>query len=277
MAHSTAGELVDQRLERRESAVERDHVTVSKQRSGPSVIFIPGFMQPAEAWAPVVERMPQRYPSVLLRHAEHEREGRIAEIAAAAERVEGGAVLCGYSLGGRLALNAAVRDPDRYAAVVVLGASAGIDEPATRQARREADEKLAAWMETQPIEEIVAIWERQPLFADQSERLIEAQRPGRLAQDPRALALLLRTAGQGTMEPIWGRLQTLDVPVLALAGARDERYRRASRRIAAEAPQGYSAAIEHAGHAAHLQRPGELADALTAFVDERVRSVEPVD
>ena len=238
---------------------------MSKESSGPSVVFVPGFMQPAEAWADVAERLPQRYPSVLLRHSEHEREGRIAEIAAAAAKLDGDVVLCGYSLGGRLALNAAVRDPDRYAAVVVLGASAGIDEPASRSARQAADEK------------IVEIWERQPLFADQSERLIEAQRPGRLSQDPRSLALLLRTAGQGTMEPIWGRLQTLDIPLLALAGARDERYRRASRRLAAEAPQGYSAVIEHAGHAAHLQRPSEFADALLAFLDERVRSVEPVD
>jgi len=250
---------------------------VSKESSGPSVIFIPGFMQPAEAWADVAERLPQRYPSVLLRHSEHEREGRIVEIAATAGKIDGDVVLCGYSLGGRLALNAAVRDPDRYAAVVVLGAAAGIDEPASRSARQAADEKLAAWMETQPIEKIVEIWERQPLFADQSERLIEAQRPGRLSQDPRSLSVLLRTAGQGTMEPIWGRLQTLDIPLLALAGARDERYRRASRRLAAEAPQGYSAVIEHAGHAAHLQRPSEFADALLAFIDERVRSVESVD
>ena len=47
--------------------------------------------------------------------------------------------------------------------------------------RAEADERLAAWMEAAPIEDIVGVWERQPLFADQSEALVEAQRPGRLA------------------------------------------------------------------------------------------------
>jgi 2-succinyl-6-hydroxy-2,4-cyclohexadiene-1-carboxylate synthase len=234
------------------------------------VIFIPGFMQPAEAWAEVATRLPERYPSVLLRHRQHEREGRIEEIAAAADAAPQAPVLCGYSLGGRLALHAAVRDPSRYAAVVVLGAAAGIDEPVAREARRAADEKLAAWMETQPIEQIVEVWERQPLFADQSDKLVEAQRPGRLTQDPRSLARLLRTAGQGTMEPIWGRLQLVERPILALAGARDERYRRAARRIAAEAPNGHAAAIEHAGHAAHLQRPDEFADALLAFLDERL-------
>jgi 2-succinyl-6-hydroxy-2,4-cyclohexadiene-1-carboxylate synthase len=234
------------------------------------VVFVPGFMQPAEAWAEVAGRLPQRYPSVLVAHGEHEREARLAEISAAADRHPAGAVLCGYSLGGRLALHAALRAPERYAGVVIVGASAGIDEPTARTARREADEKLASWIETQPIERIVEVWERQPLFADQSERLVEQQRPGRLAQDPRSLARLLRTAGQGAMEPVWGRLQTLDLPLLALAGARDERYRRATRRIAAEAPNAHAAVIEHAGHAAHLQRPEDFADALLAFLDERV-------
>ena len=121
---------------------------MSDERNGPTVMFVPGFMQTAEAWADVAERLPQRYPSLLLRHAEHERDGRIAEIAAAAEAVDSDVVLCGYSLGGRLALNAAVRSPERYAGAVVLGAAAGIDEPTARRARREADEKLAAWMET---------------------------------------------------------------------------------------------------------------------------------
>jgi 2-succinyl-6-hydroxy-2,4-cyclohexadiene-1-carboxylate synthase len=243
---------------------------VSSDAPGASVIFVPGFMQPADAWAEVAARLPQRYPSVLLRHEQHEREGRIEEVATAARAADGPVVLCGYSLGGRLALHAAVRDPSLYAGLVVLGSAAGIDEPSAREARVAADEKLASWMETQPIEKIVEIWERQPLFADQTERLIEAQRPGRLTQEPRQLAVLLRTAGQGTMEPIWGRLALLDIPVLALAGSRDERYRRAARRIAAEAPRGYAAVIEHAGHAAHLQRPDDFVDALVAFLDERV-------
>ena len=95
-----------------------------------------------------------------------------------------------------------------------------------RVQRAEADEKLASWMEAMPIEDIVALWERQPLFADQSETLVEEQRPGRLSQDPRSLALLLRTAGQGALDPVWDELRTLELPVLAIAGARDDGYSR---------------------------------------------------
>jgi 2-succinyl-6-hydroxy-2,4-cyclohexadiene-1-carboxylate synthase len=230
------------------------------------VLFIPGFMQPSSAWAGVAQRLPERYPSIRFEHSEHTFEGRLTEIARAGE----GAVLCGYSMGGRLALHAAVRAPDRYRGLVMVGASAGIEAPATRAARAEADEKLASWMETQPIEEIVAVWERQPLFADQSDALVDAQRPGRLAQDPRSLALLLRTAGQGALEPVWQQLHTLALPVLAMAGVLDDKYADAARRIARAVPDGRAAIIELAGHAPHLQRPDEVAAELGDFLDQHL-------
>ena len=132
----------------------------------PTILFVPGFMQRGDAWAPLIEHLPAGLDARPLDHREHELEGRLAEIAAAGD----GAVLCGYSLGGRLALRAALRDPSRYRGVVTIGASAGIEEPVARRARAEADARLAAWMETMPIAEIVAVWERQPLFADQSRR-----------------------------------------------------------------------------------------------------------
>jgi 2-succinyl-6-hydroxy-2,4-cyclohexadiene-1-carboxylate synthase len=240
-------------------------------------VYIPGFMQPASAWQPVAERVGGE--SILLAHEEHSYEGRLREIAAATKRAreavaaaggeraaaEGRPLLAGYSLGGRLALRAALRDQSLYAGVVTVGATAGIEDAAQRSARAEADDRLAAWMEAAPIEDIVGIWERQPLFADQSEPLVEAQRPGRLAQDPGHLALLLRTAGQGVLEPVWHELLTFDLPLLAIAGARDEGYISAARRIADTAPRGRAAIVEHAGHAAHLQQPDQVAALIEGF------------
>lgn len=227
------------------------------------VVFVPGFMQRGDAWGPVADRLPERYPRTLLDHREHTLEGRLGEIARAAP----GAVLAGYSLGGRLALRAALRDPGRYAALATVGASAGIDDPAVREERRAADERLAAWMEATPIEEVVALWERQPLFADQPDSLVEAQRPGRMSHDPRGLATLLRTAGQGALPAAWYELGRLELPVLAIAGARDDRYAAAARRIAREAPRGTAELVEDAGHAPQLQRPEAVARALAELLE----------
>jgi 2-succinyl-6-hydroxy-2,4-cyclohexadiene-1-carboxylate synthase len=228
------------------------------------VLFVPGFMQRGDAWAPVAELLPERYPSVLLDHGEHTFDGRLREIAQAGE----GAALCGYSLGGRLTIHAALRDPGRYAALVTVGASAGLDEPGAREERRRADERMAAWMEAAAIEDVVPIWERQPLFADQSDALIEEQREGRLSHDPRGLATLLRTAGQGVLDPVWFDLGRIELPWLVLAGVRDQRYSRAARRIAREAPRARVELVAEAGHAPQLQQPRELARLLVEFLDE---------
>ncbi|MEA2364455.1 MAG: 2-succinyl-6-hydroxy-2,4-cyclohexadiene-carboxylate synthase, partial [Thermoleophilaceae bacterium] len=158
-----------------------------------------------------------------------------------------------------------LRDPARYAGLVTVGATAGIDEPAERAARAQADERLASWIEAAPIEDVVALWERQPLFADQSDALVEAQRPGRLAQDPVALARLLRTAGQGVLDPVWHELLRLELPVLAIAGSRDEGYTRAAHKIVDTAPNAKTHIVEHAGHAPQLQQPQQVASVIAAF------------
>ena len=230
------------------------------------MLFIPGFMQRGDAWRPVAELLPERYPSTMLDHSEHSFEGRLREI-----EQSGAEVLVGYSLGGRLALRAALRSPESYSGVVLVGSTAGIDEGPLRVARAEADEKLASWMEAMPIEDIVGLWERQPLFADQSDALVEEQRPGRLSQDPRSLALLLRTAGQGVLEPVWHELRALELPLLAIAGARDDGYTRAAKRIASTAPNGRLAIVEEAGHAPQLQRPDEVARLISEFRDAALR------
>jgi 2-succinyl-6-hydroxy-2,4-cyclohexadiene-1-carboxylate synthase len=231
----------------------------------PPVIFVPGFMQQGDAWSPVGELVGQRYPSAYLDFRTHSFEARLGELRQAAQP---GAVVVGYSMGGRLALHLAVREPDRLAGLVTVGASPGIDDPEERRRRAEDDARLAAWMEQSTIEEVVARWEGLPVFADQPADLVEAQRRGRLEHDPRLLATLLRSAGQGVLPGIWDELRRIRAPVLALAGERDKRYIAAARRIALLAPRGDALPVMGAGHAAHLERPDVVASLVLEFLDQ---------
>ncbi|MGI8439281.1 MAG: alpha/beta fold hydrolase [Thermoleophilaceae bacterium] len=232
-------------------------------RAEPYVVFLPGFMQRGEAWAPVAERVGQRYRCLCLDHRTSTWWERLAEVCAAAPA---GSVLVGYSMGGRLALHAALAEPERYAALITVGASPGIEDPAARAERRAADERIAAWMERASIEEVVAHWEALPVFEAQSPELVAAQRPGRLSHEPARLATLLRSGGQGALEPLWGRLGALEVPILAVAGARDGVYVEAAERLGALVPAARAVTIADAGHAAHLERPVRMAQLIVGFV-----------
>jgi 2-succinyl-6-hydroxy-2,4-cyclohexadiene-1-carboxylate synthase len=205
-------------------------------------------MQPAEAWKPVAERVAERGWPITYGSA--------------------GGVVAGYSHGGRVAIQEAVRDPSRFAGLVLVGATPGIEDDAERAARRAADEELAAWIEAHSIDEVVARWESQPIFATQSHVLVEAQRPGRLSHDPKQLADQLRTTGQGVLEPVWDALPRIEIPVLAIAGELDTGYAEIARRMAGILPNGSARIVPGTGHAPQLERPAAVAELLLEFLDD---------
>jgi 2-succinyl-6-hydroxy-2,4-cyclohexadiene-1-carboxylate synthase len=239
-----------------------------------TVVFVPGFMQRGDAWMPVAERVAERYPTRCLDLQGDTLATRLDEIRSAAAP---GDALVGYSMGGRLVLHLAVRDPALFGGIVVTGANGGIESEQEQQERRQADDELAAWMETASIDEIVRRWEANPVFATQSPELVDAQRPGRLSHDPKSLASLLRSAGQGAMDPVWDRLPSLQTPVLAVAGELDERYAADARRMAELVPKGQARLVSDAGHAAHLERPDAFAELLLDFLDEHLGQGSVVD
>jgi pimeloyl-ACP methyl ester carboxylesterase len=154
--------------------------------------------------------------------------------------------------------------------LVLVGTSAGIEDQGDRAERREADEQLADWIERHTIEEFAERWEAQPVFASQPPELVAAQRPGRLSHDPRKLAQLLRSAGQGIFDPVWDELEGIDCPVLALAGELDTKYADAAYRIAERVKHGQARLVAGAGHAPQLERPAEFAELLLDFLDEHL-------
>jgi 2-succinyl-6-hydroxy-2,4-cyclohexadiene-1-carboxylate synthase len=177
----------------------------------------------------------------------------------------GPATYLGYSMGGRVALHAALAAPHIVRRLVVLGVTAGIEDENERSGRRRTDEDLADRIEVIGIESFLDEWLSGPLFERLSPET--ACRAERAVNSPTGLASSLRSVGVGTQQPLWSRLGQLDMPVLVLAGATDEKFAELGRRIASCI--GDNAAfqtIDGAGHAAHLERPGETAAVVTEWL-----------
>jgi 2-succinyl-6-hydroxy-2,4-cyclohexadiene-1-carboxylate synthase len=173
--------------------------------------------------------------------------------------------LCGYSMGGRLALHVALAAPGRVTRLGLIGATAGVEDPAERAARRASDEALAARVERGTIEAFAEAWRAQPLFDGDPEAVSDRARADHLRNEPAALAAVLRGLGTGVMEPLWARLGELTMPVALVAGERDLKFRELAQRMAARLPRATVVTVPGAGHAVHLEAP----EAVVAVITER--------
>src|SRR2546423_1386155 len=145
-------------------------------------------------------------------------------------------VLCGYSMGGRVAQHVALAAPDRVTRLVLVSTTAGLDDPEERARRLAADAELAAKVEHESIQDFIARWRDQPIFAGDPPWLAAVARADYRRNDPLALAAALRGLSTGAMEPLWSRLRALPVPTAVIAGRRDTKFCAPGERLAAPPP-----------------------------------------
>jgi 2-succinyl-6-hydroxy-2,4-cyclohexadiene-1-carboxylate synthase len=234
-----------------------------------TIVLLHGFGGTHRAWDRLIARLdPERYRplAVDLRGHGAARDARpigfvecTADILAAApERF----ALCGYSMGGRIAQHVALAAPERVTRLVLVSTTAGIDDPAERAARLAADAALATKIERESIEEFVARWRSQPLFADEPPWLSATARADHRRNEPRALAAALRGLSTGAMEPLWDRLTRLSTPAAILAGERDGKFSALAERLGEALPHASVTIVPGAGHSLHLEGVEEIAAAL---------------
>jgi 2-succinyl-6-hydroxy-2,4-cyclohexadiene-1-carboxylate synthase len=234
-----------------------------------SVVLLHGFSGTRHAWDGVIELLDrERYRPLALDLPGHGDAsdaqqpitfaGCVHAVLAAAP---GRFTLCGYSLGGRIALHVALVAPERIGRLVLVSSGAGIEDTRERASRRAADEELALALENAPFEQFIERWRAQPLFAHEPPAVGELAREEQRRNRPAALAAVLRGIGTGAMQPLWDRLGELSMPVTILVGERDAKYLSIGQRMVERLPDAKLQVVT-GGHGLPLENPAAIAQAL---------------
>jgi len=261
------------------------------------LVLVHGFTQSGASWRPVVSRLRADVEVLTPDLPGHGRASDVvvAGMSDAAEHLAatgGRATYVGYSLGGRICLTLALEHPELVASLVLASATAGIIDPADREARRKADGALADRLDPPaatgergavgavdavgggaetsgvPIAEWIESWLAGPLFAHLDDA--QADRPSRLVNTGPGLASSLRSVGTGNQTPSWDQLHRLSMPVLLVTGARDEKFGGLAREMAAAiGANARHVEIPGAGHAVPFEDPATFAK----LVEENVNAI----
>jgi 2-succinyl-6-hydroxy-2,4-cyclohexadiene-1-carboxylate synthase len=234
------------------------------------VVLLHGFGGTRHAWAGVERHLPaERYRSLALDLPGHGEQADARPpitfekcVASVLERSPTRFVLGGYSMGGRVALHVALAAPQRIERLVLVSATAGIEDAVERAARRRRDHSFATEIERGSIEAFVERWRSKAMFEQDPPEVDALARADQSRNCPRGIAAALRGIGTGEMQSLWGRLADLQMPVIVVAGHRDHKFVRASERMVKLLPDSLLQ-VTGGGHCLLFENPRIVARALS--------------
>ncbi|MEK7296025.1 MAG: alpha/beta fold hydrolase [Actinomycetota bacterium] len=235
------------------------------------IAFVHGFTQTRQSWNPLLGHLPDTYQFMTIDAPGHgespsgaiDLEQTASQIVATA----GSAVYCGYSMGARICLHAALAHPESVIGLVLISGTAGIDDDTERDLRRNADQQLAQHILDIGVDTFVDEWLAQAMFStlprDDEDRALRG------TNTASGLANSLITAGTGSQHPLWNRLGELRMPVLILAGTNDLKFAELAERLHRSIPTSQLELIQNAGHAVHYEQPLVVASLLQRWLNSR--------
>lgn len=255
---------------------------INKKSTSAKLFFLHGFTGSGKDWSLTSKNIIEDYELVtvdLIGHGrsdspqakEHYTAGEIVKQLdkSFSEHTKDKFFLCGYSMGGRAALNYAVHYPGKLKALILESSTAGIKEDDLRKERTAADEKLADFIMKHSVEEFIDYWMNIDLFSTQkrfSNDKLKKIKEEKLTNKRIGLANSLRGFSTGKMEPLYDQLKIINCPVLLLTGELDTRYTAISAGMKDLFANAEHKIIKNSGHNTHLEEPQKFIDEVNWFL-----------
>ena len=170
--------------------------------------------------------------------------------------------LCGYSMGGRLAVAFAIKHPDRIEKLILESSSLGLIDDNHKTRRYKEDISLSKTIE-QDIYKFTEKWEKNSLFSNQESRNKEdflKQKKIRLSHNPFQLSHALKTFSQGNMDSYEDEFRKMNLSITSINGSEDSKYLEIGKKMAQINPRVTQHIIKDANHNVHLESPNLFAE-----------------
>lgn len=144
-------------------------------------------------------------------------EGGIAQINSLGLK-EKADVICGYSLGGRLALQAFLEPANHWRAAIFISAHPGLQNRQEKLERIENDKIWAQKFLKTPWKELLDAWNAQPVFGENALQREEKD------FKRNELSELMDKFSLGRQRDLRPQLSQVEKPVLFITGAKDQKF-----------------------------------------------------
>ncbi len=248
--------------------------------NAPHLVLVHGFTQTGHSWHEIIDQLSDKFQITTVDLPGHGESATIRaqdldETAQFLGETTGRSHYLGYSLGGRVVLTLATKNPQLFDSLILVSASPGIADDELRVERQRADHQLADRLDPQDgsapsltLSEFFDEWFRGPLFAHIPSAQLD--RPSRLTNTPVGLAHSLRSAGVGTMVPLQDQIANLAMPVYCIAGGLDLRYSTIAQQMCqAIGENAQFSLVEGVGHAVPFEAPDQFSTLVSNFLLEQ--------
>jgi len=245
--------------------------------SGPPVVLGHSLLCSGEMWGPQVPVLAERFRVINVDQRGHGRSGHLTEpfdlydmvgdvVAVLDDIGVDRAVWAGLSIGGMVAMRAAVTVPDRVSGLVLVDTHAG-PETAYKKFKYRAMGAGASILGTRPFLPAIVPLMFGPTTRRLKPDLVDEWRGKMASIDVPSLNLTVSALIR--RDSVIDKLGEVRTPTLVIVGGEDETLPViCSQEIASAIPGASLVVVPEAGHLSSLEQPEEVSTAMTRFLDE---------
>lgn len=171
--------------------------------------------------------------------------------------------LMGYSLGGRLALHALLKNPSLWSSAILISTHPGLQDLEQQFARMEHDQRWVDLLKNESWENFIDAWEKQSIFLNTRHHFLRKEKD----YDKKRLIHDLITFSLSKQMDLSKQIAALRLPLLWITGEHDTKFTLLAKRIAALHEHSRHIVLPNTAHRVPWEEPRAFATCVADLIN----------